>query len=111
MNIYIKRYHYSRWGVDGECFVGSQKACDSVEHPTAYLPDGEYPITKNNYRQYFIRGNGPMMNRQGEICVGRYALRGFVLQTAEAYFKLSKRILKALKKNEPITLKITSVKL
>lgn len=111
MNIYIKRYHYSRWGVDGECFIGSQKVCDSVEHPNAYLPDGEYPITKNNYRQYFIHGNGPMMNRQGEICVGRYALRGFVLQTANAYFKLSKRILKALKKNEPITLKITSVKL
>ena len=104
MNIYIKRYHHSRWGVDGECFIENQKACDSVEHPSAYLPIGRYPITKDNYRNYFVCGNGPMMNHKGEICLGRHVLRGFVVETAQEYWKLRKRIEKALKKNKQITL-------
>lgn len=104
MNIYIKRYHHSRWGVDGECFIENLKACDTVEHPTAYLPKGEYRLKKDNYRQFFTHGNGPMKNLQGEICVGRHVLRGFVLETSQEYFKLCKRILKAFKKNETITL-------
>ena len=104
MNIYIKRYHHSRWGVDGECFIENLKVCDTVEHPTAYLPKGEYRLKKDNYRQFFTHGNGPMMNLQGEICVGRHLLRGFVLETSQEYFKLCKRILKAFKKNETITL-------
>lgn len=104
MKIYIKRYHHSRWGVDGECFIDNQKACDCVEHPTAYLPAGEYSITKNNYRNYFVRGNGPMKNLKGEICLGRHVLQGFVLETAQEYFKLCKRILKAIKNHETITL-------
>ena len=45
-----------------------------------------------------------MKNLQGEICVGRHVLRGFVLETSQEYFKLCKRILKAFKKNETITL-------
>ena len=106
MNIYIKRYHHSRWGVDGECFIDNQKACDCVEHPTAYLPAGEYTITKNNYRNYFVRGNGPMKNLKGEICLGRHVLQGFVLESSQEYFKLCKRILKALKNQETITLTI-----
>lgn len=104
MNIYIKRYHYSRWGVDGECFIENQKACDTVEHPTAYLPAGEYTITKNNYRNYFVRGNGPMMNTKGEICLGRHELQGFVLETAQEYWKVRKRIEKALKKSKQVIL-------
>ena len=104
MKIYIKRYHHSRWGVDGECFIENQKACDCVEHPTAYLPAGEYTINKENYRNYFVRGNGPMKNLKGEICLGRHVLLGFVLKTAQEYFKLCKRILKALKNHETITL-------
>ena len=104
MNIYIKRYHHSRWGVDGECFIDNQKACDCVEHPTAYLPAGEYTITKNNYRNYFVRGNGPMKNLKDEICLGRHVMQGFVLETSQEYFKLCKRILKALKNHETITL-------
>ena len=104
MKIYIKRYHYSRWGVDGECFIDNQKACDCVEHPTAYLPAGEYTITKNNYRNYFVRGNGPMMNIKGEICLGRHELQGFVLETAQEYWKVRKRIEKALKNSKQVIL-------
>ena len=104
MKIYIKRYHYSRWGVDGECYIDNQKACDSVEHPTAYLPAGEYTINKNNYRNYFVRGNGPMMNLKGEICLGRHELQGFVLETAREYWKVRKRIEKALKNSKQVIL-------
>ena len=104
MNIYIKRYHHSRWGVDGECFIDNQKACDCVEHPTAYLPAGEYTINKENYRNYFVRGNGPMMNTKGEICLGRHELQGFVLETAQEYWKVRKRIEKALKNSKQVIL-------
>ena len=104
MNIYIKRYHHSRWGVDGECFIENQKACDCVEHPTAYLPAGEYTINKENYRNYFVRGNGPMKNLKGEICLGRHVLQGFVLETAQEYWKVIKRINRALTHNQTITL-------
>jgi len=104
MNIYIKRYHHSRWGVDGECFIDNQKACDTVEHPTAYLPAGEYTINKNNYRNYFVRGNGPMKNLKGEICLGRHELQGFVLETAQEYWKVRKRIEKALKNSKQVIL-------
>ena len=104
MKIYIKRYHHSRWGVDGECFIENQKACDCVEHPTAYLPAGEYTINKENYRNYFVHSNGPMKNLKGEICLGRHVLQGFVLETAQEYFKLCKRILKALQNHETIRL-------
>ena len=104
MNIYIKRYHHSRWGVDGECFVENLKACDTVEHPTAYLPAGEYTINKENYRNYFVRGNGPMMNTKGEICLGRHELQGFVLETAQEYWKVRKRIEKALKNSKQVIL-------
>ena len=45
-----------------------------------------------------------MKNLKGEICVGRHVLRGFVLETAQEYWKLRKRIEKALKKNKEITL-------
>ena len=104
MNIYIKRYHHSRWGVDGECFINNQKACDCIEHPTAYLPAGEYTINKNNYRNYFVRGNGPMKNLKGEICLGRHVLLGFVLETEQEYWKVIKRINRALTHNQSITL-------
>ena len=104
MNIYIKRYHHSRWGVDGECFIENQKACDTVEHPSAYLPAGEYTISKNNYRNYFVRGNGPMMNTKGEICLGRHELQGFVLETVQEYWKVRKRIEKALKNSKQVIL-------
>jgi hypothetical protein len=104
MNIYIKRYHHSRWGVDGECFIENQKACDTVEHPTAYLPAGEYTINKNNYRNYFVHGNGPMMNTKGEICLGRHELQGFVLETEQEYWKVRKRIEKALKNSKQVIL-------
>jgi hypothetical protein len=85
-------------------FYRKSEACDTVEHPTAYLPAGEYTINKNNYRNYFVRGNGPMMNTKGEICLGRHELQGFVLETAQEYWKVRKRIEKALKNSKQVIL-------
>ena len=45
-----------------------------------------------------------MKNLKGEICLGRHVLQGFVLETAQEYFKLCKRILKALQNHETIRL-------
>ena len=104
MNIYIKRYHHSPWGVDGECYINGTKFCDTVEHPTSYRPMGEYEITKRLFSRYFQRGNGPMKSVRGEISVGVYQLSGLVLQAAEMHRKLYQRVHAALKRGEKVTL-------
>ena len=104
MNIYIKRYHYSPWGVDGECYINGTKFCDTVEHPTSYRPTGEYEVTKRLFSRYFQRGNGPMKSVRGEISVGVYQLSGLVLQAAEMHRKLYQRVHAALKRGEKVTL-------
>lgn len=104
MNIYIKRKHYSRWGVNGECFINDTKVCDTVEHPTAYRPSGVYRITRCSFSRYFQQGNGPMKSVKGEISVGVYQLPGLVLQAAEMHQRLRQRVKKALKRGEKVEL-------
>jgi hypothetical protein len=45
-----------------------------------------------------------MMNTKGEICLGRHELQGFVLETAQEYWKVRKRIEKALKNSKQVIL-------
>ena len=102
MDIHIKRYSYSRWGIDGELSIGGAHICDTVEHPTQHLPPGVYPIT---LRLMVLRhGNGPFRNTQGEICVGRCCLRGVVLQSSTIYQSLYQRIKKSLHRGHKVNL-------
>ena len=104
MEILINRKHHSRWGFDGECLINGRKVCDTVEHPTAFRPPGEYRITKNAFSRYFMRGNGPMKSVRGKISLGVYQLPGLVLQAAEMHRKVYQRIHSALKRGEKIKL-------
>lgn len=104
MNIYIFRKNKSTWGIDGECYINNQKICDTVEHPTQHRTPGKWNINRENRKHFFVLGNGPMKNINGEICVGTFALKGFVLNSAKHYWKLQKRINKALNNNEEILL-------
>ena len=106
MNITIKRKHYSRWGVDGECHINGKKVCDTVEHPTMHRPCGEYELTKKNFSRYFMRGNGPMKSVKGEISLGVYQLQSLVLKAAEMHKKVYQRFQVALKRGEKIELRI-----
>ena len=104
MTIYINRKHYSRWGVNGECFINDKRVCDTVEHPTSYLSCGTYQITLDNFPSIFVQGNGPMKSVKGEISVGVYQLPGLVLQAAEMHQRMRQRIKKALKRHEQVEL-------
>jgi hypothetical protein len=104
MQIIIKRKHYSRWGVDGECFIKDKKVCDTVEHPTAYKPPGIYQLNSRSFWHYFLRGNGPMKSVRGEISLGVYKLPGLVLHAAQMHQRMRHRIHKALKRKENIEL-------
>jgi hypothetical protein len=106
MDIEIKRKYFSRWGVDGECHINGKKVCDTVEHPAKHRPCGEYKVTKTNFNRYFMQGNGPMKSIQGEISLGVYTLKGFVLNTKEMHQRVRQRVKKALKRGEKIELKI-----
>lgn len=104
MQIIIKRKHYSRWGVDGECFIKGKKVCDTVEHPTAYKPLGIYQLNSTSFRLYFLRGNGAMKNLKGEISFGVYELPGLVLEAAQMHQRICHRINKAVRRKEKIEL-------
>lgn len=104
MEIIIRRKHYSRWGVDGECYINGTRVCDTVEHPTAYRPPGIYRLTSKSFSRYFVRGNGPMKNLKGEISLGVYELPGLVLQADQMHRRLRQRVNKTLKRKEKIEL-------
>ena len=106
MEICIKRKHFSRWGVDGECHINGKKVCDTIEHPTKHRPCGEYKVTKANFNSYFTQGNGPMKSIKGEISVGVYELQGLVLKAKEMHQRVRQRVKKAIKRGEKIELKI-----
>ena len=108
MEICIKRKHFSRWGVDGECYINGTKVCDTVEHPSKHRPCGEYRITKTNFGRYFMRGNGAMKSVKGEISLGVYELQGLVLKAAAMHKKVYQRVQVALKRGENVELKITN---
>jgi len=105
MKIQLIRHHYSRWGVDGQIFIAGLKVADTCEHPSKYLPPGTYPITLDH--MILKRGNGPMKNLDGSICVGRYACAGCVIHSKDTFTPIYFRIQKALKRGSEVNLVIT----
>ena len=102
MNIIIKRYRYSQWGIDGVLSIGGAHICETVEHPTLRLPPGEYPITLKH--MILRHGNGPFLNTHGEICVGKYSMPGLVLHSRPVYQTLYERIKKSLQRGHEVKL-------
>ena len=44
MEIELIRTKKKEWGVDGMLRIRGEKVCDTVEHPTKYLPEGRYEL-------------------------------------------------------------------
>ena len=91
-------------GVDGMLRIRGEKVCDTVEHPTKYLPEGRYELRCG--RHPFRRGDGPMLSLKGEIIVGENACPGLVIHSAYAYHKLIDRLKKERKRGHAVWLTI-----
>ena len=102
MEIVIIRTDHKSWGVDGHLYINRQRICDTVEHPTKHLPQGEYRIGLETHP--FRHGDGAMQSLKGEIIVGKQLLSGVVTQSAETYQRLYERLKKAFQRGTPVRL-------
>ena len=118
MNIEITRHNYSKYAVDGKLSINGEYVCDTCEHPVNYMTAGKYNISivtnKKLHRMaptfpngaIIKPGNGPFSLTDGSIIVGKHALRGLLVETAECFSKLIDRLDKASNRNEEITITI-----
>lgn len=104
MEIILHRNCRSRYGIDGYLEISGRRVANTTEHPLARLPPGEYPITLEH--PILKKGNGPMLNLDGSICVGRFNCPGCVIKSAETFQPIYDRIQKSLKRGVPVTLVI-----
>lgn len=104
MKIELVRTERKHWGWDGILRINGQKVCDTVEHPTLHLPEGQYRIGSRNHP--FRRGDGPMLSVKGEIIVGKRACPGMVIHSAPAYGRLYDRLKKEWRRGHIVTLTI-----
>jgi len=104
LNLEVKRHCKTRWGVDGKLYIDGKYAADTTEHPTSHFATGKYQLSLKHL--LFCRGNGPMLNTDGRICVGEYLCAGCVLKTREVFMTVYNRIQKALKRGQKVTLTI-----
>lgn len=104
MEIELKRTLKRKWGVDGRLLINRKPFCDTVEHPTRYMPPGKYEVTDIN--NPFRHGDGPMLSVNGEIIVGENACPGLVIHSAYAYHKLIDRLKKERKRGHAVWLTI-----
>jgi len=107
MQIELHRQKRTRWGVDGELSINGSHIADTTEHPTAHLASGTYPITMQC--MLLKRGNGPLLNIDGSICVGEHCCSGCVINSGKIFSKLYYRIRKTLERGNQVSLVIKSV--
>ena len=118
MQIELTRRAVTRWGADGTLTLEGRPFCDTVEHPDRLLPKGTYPVRLVLDRRFartmptlpggaIIRpSNGPFTLRNGSIAVGRHRLSGLLVDTADCFDHLVRRIRRCLARGEPVTLTI-----
>ena len=104
MQLTLFRYNESRLGIDGDLHINGHHFCDTVEHPLKRLPKGNYTFTHRNHP--FLRGDGPMLARNGEIIVGTNALPGLVKGSSIVFNRLYDQLKKAVARGQTITLTI-----
>lgn len=115
MEIKIVRVARNSWGIDGHLYINRQRVCDTVEHPTCHLPQGEYMIRPSaicrqhldrSIPQPFRHGDGAMRSLKGEIIVGKRLLSGVVTESQPIYDRLYERLKKAFQRGTPVRLTI-----
>lgn len=117
MDIQLVRTNYTQWGVEGHLYINRKRICDTVEHPTQHLPEGDYQITNDKSQMTneecflpspFRHGDGALASIHGEIIVGKQLLPGFVTQSQSTYNHLYERFKKAFQRGTPIHLRIVN---
>ena len=121
MEITLVRQEHKPWGIDGHLYVNRKRICDTVEHPTRHLPEGDYIISslgaigsslsaaahsKGNLPSPFRHGDGALASIHGEIIVGKQLLPGVVTASQVTYDRLYERFKKAFQRGNTIRLKI-----
>ena len=104
MHIKLIRKNAKKWGIDGELHINGEKFCDTVEHPTKYLPEGRYELRCGIHP--FRKGDGPMLAVNGEIIVGTYALPGMVTNSRPVYERLYDLLKKAARRVKTVKLTV-----
>lgn len=129
MNLYLKRKHFSSFGVDGRLYVAHQEVADTIEHPTCHLPCGTYQVVirhntrlrrkvptltgSDTFRFDRLRcpiigiGNGPFKLTDGSINIGKAHIHGVVTHSNDTFCPLIDRLDKAFNRGESITLTIS----
>lgn len=107
MDIQLVRINYTQWGVEGHLYINRQRICDTVEHPTRHLPEGDYQLvwpidealTPYTLHHTQIRhGDGALSAIHGEIIVGQNLMTALVTQSQATYDRLYDRLYERLKK-------------
>ena len=123
MTILIKRFNYSKFGVEGTLTINNHEICTTLEHPDHHLPPGSYPIELEHNEHYErdlptmpnganIRpGNGPFNLKDGSIIVGERYMLGVLFKSAEVFDKLYWRIWRNLQRGKKVELRILSFEL
>lgn len=127
MEIVIVRGDPKPWGIDGHLYINRKRICDTVEHPTHHMPQGEYQITLPfrgeglcpigqpvaAHRTLsevgffpFRHGDGALSLKHGEIIVGKHLLPGVVTASQPTYDRLYERLKKAFQRGTPVRLTI-----
>lgn len=104
MEIIIIRQEHKPWGIDGHLYINRKRICDTVEHPTHHLQQGNYSIGWGN--NPFRHGDGALSLKHGEIIVGKQLLPGVVTASQATYDRLYERLKKAFQRGTPIRLTI-----
>ena len=115
MEITIVRGDPKPWGIDGHLYINRKLICDTVEHPTRALQQGDYLIEQSAISHQpsdtiipspFRHGDGALALKQREIIVGRRLLPGVVTASQATYDRLYGRLKKAFQRGTPVRLNI-----
>ena len=104
MEITIVRGDPKPWGIDGHLYINRKRVCDTVEHPTHHLQQGNYNIGLDN--NPFRHGDGALGLKNREIIVGNYLLPGVVTASQSTYDRLYERLKKAFQRGTRVHLSI-----
>ncbi len=127
MEIIMKRMRFGPYGVEGQMCIGGKVVCDTLEHPTLYLPAGKYPLCLRHNKKMCRKvptlmynpvhrgcfpilriGNGPFLCKDGSIVVGERRISGLVVHSAMLFDRLIERLKKAESRKEKVNLSIVN---
>jgi len=124
MNIELKRYRILPETCDGCIYINGKYVCDTAEPSSLRLPEGEYRVTFRKHPKYghrapylqnvldrhagfIVHGNGVYHARRNDILIGEECAPGIVVCSRKYFDPLVKRLEKAFKNKNIVTLTIS----